>query len=104
MNLPYSRHADHLRLAVRLAPGAGRTVIDGIEMSDDGQCHLRARVTAVAEDGKANKALIALLAKSLRHPKSAITIISGETARKKVLRIDGDPEDLCSRLDALGER
>lgn len=104
MNLPYSRHADHLRLAVRLAPGAGRTAIDGIETLEDGECFLRARVTAVAEDGKANKALIALLAKLLRQPKSAITVISGETARKKILRIEGDPEEVCSRLDALGER
>jgi uncharacterized protein (TIGR00251 family) len=104
VNLPYSRHPDHLRLAVRLAPGAGRTAIDGIETLDDGGCFLRARVTAVPEDGKANKALIALLAKLLRQPKSAITIISGETARKKILRIEGDPEDACLRLDALGER
>lgn len=104
MSLPYSRHADHLRLAVRLVPGAGRTVIDGIEMLDDGGCFLRARVTAVAEDGKANKALIALLAKLLRQPKSAITIISGETARKKNLRIEGDPEDLSVRLAALEAR
>jgi uncharacterized protein YggU (UPF0235/DUF167 family) len=47
----------------------------------------------VPEGGKANKALIVLLAKKLGRSKSSITFISGETARKKILRIDTDPED-----------
>lgn len=101
MSIPYRRHEGHLRLAVRLTPGAGRNIIEGAETAADGECFLRARVTAVAEDGKANKALIALLAASLRQPKSAIAIVSGETARKKILRIEGDPEDLSARLHAL---
>jgi uncharacterized protein YggU (UPF0235/DUF167 family) len=37
----------------------------------------------------------------LRVPKSAITFISGETARKKILRIEGDPEDLKVKLEGL---
>ena len=48
-------------------------------------------VTAVPEDGKANKAVIALLAKRLKLPKSAIDIASGATDRRKTLLIDGDP-------------
>jgi len=72
-----------------------------VEVSADGQSHLKARVTAVPEKGKANKALIALLSKSLKVPKSMITVVSGETSRQKILRIEGDPEDLKSRLDAL---
>jgi uncharacterized protein YggU (UPF0235/DUF167 family) len=57
----------------------------------------------VPEDGKANKALILLLADTLRLPKSSISIVSGETARKKILRIDGDPEDLEKKLKKLLE-
>ncbi|MNL78962.1 hypothetical protein D3C87_2054670 [compost metagenome] len=53
------------------------------------------------ENGKANKALIALIAKALRVPKSAISLISGETSRKKILRIDTDPEDLILKLEKL---
>jgi len=97
---PYSRHSDHLRLAVRLTPNAGRNAIDGIETAADDETFLKARVTAVPEDGKANKALIELIAKTLRVPKSSIAIMSGETARKKILRIDGDPEDLEAKLAA----
>ncbi|MCJ8520186.1 uncharacterized protein (TIGR00251 family) [Pseudorhizobium tarimense] len=104
MSPGYSRQADHFRLSVRLTPSAGREAVDGIETADNGESYLRARVTAVPEDGKANKALIALLAKHLRMPKSAIIIMSGETARKKILRLDGEPEDVCAKLEALARR
>lgn len=97
----FSAHADHLRLSIRLTPNGGRDAIDGIETDADGNAFLKARVSAVPEDGKANKALIAFLSKKLRVPKSAISFISGETARKKILRIDGDPEDLKAKLEAL---
>ena len=93
--------SNDLRLAGRLTPNGGRDAIEGVETGADGEDHLKVRVTAVPEKGKANKALIALVAKRLGVPKSSITIISGETARKKILRIEGDPEDLKSRLEAL---
>jgi uncharacterized protein (TIGR00251 family) len=100
--VPYSCYSDHVRLTVRLTPGASRDGIEGFATLADGECVLKARVSAIAEAGKANQALVALLAKSLRHPKSAISIISGETARKKILRIEGDPEDVSAKLLALG--
>jgi uncharacterized protein len=99
----FSAFLDHVRLTVRLTPNGGRDAIDGIETDAEGQAYLKARVAAVPENGKANKALIALLSKTLRIPKSAVGFISGETARKKILRIDGDPEDLSKRLEALIE-
>lgn len=70
-------------------------------MTADGQAHLKARVTAVPEKGKANKALVALLSKALKVPKSAVSVVSGETARQKILRIDADPEDLKCKIEAL---
>ena len=94
MSDAYSKHSDHLRLAIRLTPNSGRNAFEGMETAADGEVFLKARVTAVPEDGKANKALILLLADTFRLPKSSISILSGETARKKILRIDGDPEDL----------
>ena len=72
-----------------------------MDVSADGLAHLKARVTAVPEKGKANKALVALLSKALKIPKTTISIISGDTARQKILRIEGDPEDLKSKIDAL---
>ncbi len=93
-----------MRLAIRLTPNAGRNAVDGIETAADGEIFLKARVTAVPEDGKANKALIALLSAALRIPKSSISFISGETARKKILRIDGDPEDIEKAFANLIQR
>lgn len=97
----FSRHDDHCRLTVRLTPNGGRDRIDGVEQRDDGSAHLKARVSAPPEDGKANKALVQLLAKELGLAKSAVSILSGETARTKILRIEGDPEDVSRRLAAL---
>ncbi|MEV4610075.1 DUF167 domain-containing protein [Neorhizobium sp. LMR1-1-1.1] len=96
-----SVHADHIRLSIKLTPNGGRNAIDGIETDAEGNAFLKARVSAVPEDGKANKALITLLSKKLRVPKSSISFISGETARKKILRIDGDPEDLKVKIESL---
>jgi uncharacterized protein (TIGR00251 family) len=98
---PWTAFNDHLRLSVRLTPNGGRDVLERLETSADDDVVLKARVSAVPENGKANKALIALLAKSLRVPKSTISFISGETARKKILRIDADPEDLIIKLEKL---
>ncbi|MBW9087174.1 DUF167 domain-containing protein [Rhizobium wenxiniae] len=96
-----SLHADHIRLSIKLTPNGGRDAIDGMETDAEGDAFLKARVSAVPEDGKANKALIALLSKKLRVPKSSVSFVSGETARKKILRIDGDPEDLKAKLEGL---
>lgn len=101
MKRPYKRLEDHLRLAIRLTPNAGRDALEGVEENAEGETYLRARVTSVPEKGKANKALIALVAKTVGVPKSSISLVSGETARQKILRIDGDPEDLERRLDGL---
>ncbi|MFP3545212.1 DUF167 domain-containing protein [Rhizobium sp. SIMBA_035] len=101
MNSAWTIFDGYLRLTVRLTPNGGRDAIDGLETDAEGDAHLRARVSAVPENGKANKALVALLAKSLRVPKSAIALVSGETSRKKILRIEGDTEDLVERLKAF---
>jgi uncharacterized protein YggU (UPF0235/DUF167 family) len=71
-------------------------------MRDDGSAVLRVRVKAVPDKGKANAAVIAVLAKALDVPKSAVTLISGETARLKTVEIEGDPAALAARLEALG--
>jgi uncharacterized protein len=92
---------DHVTLSVRLTPNAGRDSIECVETDAAGETYLKARVTSVPEKGKANKALIALLAKALSIPKSSIALQGGETARKKILRIDGDPEDLKRKIAAF---
>jgi uncharacterized protein YggU (UPF0235/DUF167 family) len=59
---------------------------------------IKARVRAAPENGKANAALIELVARLLRAPKSAVSIRSGETARIKQIFIAGAP---AAYLDAL---
>jgi uncharacterized protein (TIGR00251 family) len=81
-----------LRLKLRVTPNAGRDVIEGFERLSDGTEVLRLRVAAVPDRGKANAAVVALLAKALHVPKSSITVVSGETARLKTVEIVGDPD------------
>ena len=104
MSLPFTKADDHVRLSVRLTPAGGRDAFDGVEAAADGTVWLKARVSAPPEDGKANKALVVLIARALKVAKSAIHFVSGETARKKILRIDGDPEDLFRKLEDLTGR
>lgn len=87
-----------MRLTVRLTPSGGRDAIDGIEADANGERHLKVRIRAVPEKGQANKALTALIAKAAGVPKSAVSLLSGDTQRKKILRIEGDPEEIVRKL------
>jgi uncharacterized protein len=95
---PWSAESDGLTLWLRLTPKGGRDAIDGVETLSDGKSVLKARVRAAPEDGRANAALIELIAKALSAPKKAVTIRSGETSRVKKLFVAGDP---APYLDAL---
>ena len=99
---PYRRDADGLLLTLRVTPNAGADRIEGTEQRDDGSAVLRVRVTAVPDKGKANAAVIALLAKALGIPKSSIALVSGETARLKTVRLNGDPTTLTAALANFG--
>lgn len=96
---PYSLGPDGVRLAVRLTPKAARDDIDGLAETADGRIALAARVRAVPEGGKANRALIALLAKCLSLPKSSMSLASGATSRQKTIVITAD--GAAEALDAL---
>ncbi len=61
---------------------------------------LRAAVTAPPEQGKANAAVIALLAATWRLPKSSLAVIGGAAARRKVVSATGDPQALAGRIGA----
>jgi uncharacterized protein YggU (UPF0235/DUF167 family) len=95
--------AHGIAFTVRLTPRGGRDAVDGWGRAADGSAHLKLRVSAVPEDGKANVALIALLAKTLGVAKSGVSIVGGHTARLKRIEIDCDGPSLSARLMALGE-
>jgi uncharacterized protein YggU (UPF0235/DUF167 family) len=92
-----------LSFYVRLTPKGGRDAIEGWGKGADGGAHLKVRVSAVPENGKANAALVSLIAKALGIAKSAVSVAGGHTARLKHLEIDGDPNALQARLRSLGE-
>ncbi len=91
-----------MTLHLRATPNAGADRIEGAEIRDDGNAVLRIRVAAVPDKGKANAAVLALLAKALGLPKAGLTLIAGETSRLKTVAIAGDAAELSARLDALG--
>lgn len=68
-------------LRLRVIPGA-RVEKLGIENET-----LKIWIRAAPEDGKANKAVIALLTQRLKLPNNAATIISGQTSRDKRIKI-----------------
>ncbi|WP_417205530.1 DUF167 domain-containing protein [Antarctobacter sp.] len=68
-------------LAVRVTPKAARNAV----LRDD--TGLRVTVTTVPEGGKANAAVIKLLAKALGVPKSRLELVRGDTSRDKLFRI-----------------
>lgn len=90
-----------VRVRVRLQPRARRERIEGVVAAADGRVALKVAVTAPPEDGKANAALVALLGKSWRLPKSAIEIVGGASDRRKTLLLRGDPASLQATLSAF---
>ena len=97
-NPPFRTTPEGLTLNIRVTPNAGPDRIEGLETRSDGTAVLRIRLSAVPEKGKANAALIALLAKSLNVSKSSIRIAIGETGRLKVVEITGPGAILAGRL------
>jgi uncharacterized protein (TIGR00251 family) len=79
-------------LPVRANAGARRNGIVGVRNGA-----LRVAVTAAPEKGKANRAIIDLLAKSFQLPKSSIELVSGETSPKKRFLLAGTNEALVSQ-------
>jgi uncharacterized protein (TIGR00251 family) len=72
---------------VRVTPKAKSQRIKK-EFLENGDKLYRIYVTAAPEDGKANKAVIELIAKELGLAKSKISIVSGHTSRDKVIKIE----------------
>ena len=61
---------------------------------------LRARVTAPPVEGRANEALLRLVAEVLGVPKSSLRIVRGQRSREKVVAVDGlDAAEVRRRLE-----
>lgn len=83
-----------------MTPKSRREGPQGLVDLPEGGTALKLGINAAPEDGKANAAVIALLAKHLTVAKAAISVAAGAKDRRKLVDILGDPETLASRLEA----
>lgn len=96
-------------LNIRLSPGASHNRITGFASDSSGRRSVKISVTAVPEKGKANTALVKLLSKSLKNPKSHMEIVAGKLDRNKTVHILGEPslieKELVRNIDfVLGDK
>lgn len=94
MSAVWLRQSDRqTTLTLHIQPGAKKTEVAG-EHGDA----LKIRLAAPPVDGKANSALIAFVADRLGLAKSAVSLKSGLTSRRKVLEVSDAPADTAERL------
>ena len=98
---PWRATLEGVIVACRLTPRGGRDAIEGVARLSDGTTVLLARVRSVAEQGRANDALCALLAEKLDAPASRVRLLAGTKSRLKQVAVSGDPEALIARLRDL---
>jgi uncharacterized protein (TIGR00251 family) len=89
-----------IRLRLKVAPKAKRNAVGSWLDEPDGSKALKVAVTVAPEDGKANAAVIALLAKEWGVAKSAISVVAGATDRRKIVEIRGQSAELMQKLQA----
>ena len=80
------KQAESSLIAVHVLPKSSRNAVEGLVRDAAGKEWLKVRLTATPEDGKANKALLKLLAKTWGCSPSSLLIVSGETSRHKYIR------------------
>ena len=96
---PFAPASGGVRVALKVTPKAARQRVGPATAEPDGAAVLKVAVTAAPERGKANAAVIALLAKAWGVPKSTISVTAGAGTRRKTLHIAGDSGALMDRLE-----
>ncbi|HET7210456.1 MAG TPA: DUF167 family protein [Methyloceanibacter sp.] len=86
-------------LKVRLTPKSSRDAIEGLE-DFGGEIVLKARVRALPEQGRANAALVKLIASWLKLPPSQVSVAQGGKSRIKQVAIEGDAEEIARLIEA----
>ncbi len=99
----FEENSKGIVLRVRLTPNSSCCKKNGFFVTPEGEVFLKISVISVPEKGKANKELIAYLAKNLKIAKSDVEILSGELDRyKKILlkaKTDKVKESMCKWLE-----
>ena len=83
------------RVRLRVSPGARQNELVG--RHGEGW---KIRVAAPPEGGRANDAVLDLLARELSLPRRSLSIVSGQAGRDKVVQLEGiDPAETERRLE-----
>lgn len=98
---PLSLSADGVRVRVRLTPRARESGLVAVVPGTGGDAAVKAAVTAPAQDGRANEALLQLLAREWRLPRRDLAILAGAASRNKCVGIVGDSRQLMAKLGSL---
>ena len=101
--LPFTAAKDGVRVGVRVTPKAARNAIEGMAERAGGP-RLKVRVTATPARGKANAAVLKLLAEEWDVTSSDLEVISGATHRDKTIHVAGEPDALLRKLAAWAKR
>ena len=94
--LTLTRRDRGVRFSVHVQPRASRSEVTGVHNGA-----LRVRVQAPPVDGAANEELVALLAGSLGVPRRSVRVVSGESARLKVVDVEGVTPADVERLTSV---
>lgn len=81
-----------IRLQLRVTPGAARSSIVG----PHGDAW-KVRVASAPERGKANQAVLELLSDALQVPRARLALVTGHTARDKIVTVEGLSEAEAKR-------
>jgi uncharacterized protein (TIGR00251 family) len=86
------------RISVVVSPGASRSELVGRQGDA-----WKVRVAAAPERGKANDAVLELLAETLAVPRASVTLVSGGSSRNKIVELTGiAPDEIERRLATAG--
>lgn len=99
---PVAHRPGGIELALKVTPRAGRDRVEGVVVDAAGAAWLAVKVAAPAEGGKANRAVLALLAERLGVPASVAELSAGANARWKRILVSGDAAELARRAATLG--
>ena len=96
--LPFVAGREGVRIALRVVPKSSPAGVTGLRLDAAGDAYLQVRVGAAAEGGKANAALLKLLAREWGVARSRLAIVAGVHDRRKTVHLAGDPSRVLNQL------
>lgn len=98
---PLIEVSDGVRVPIHLRPRGRVDRVIGLANAAGGGQVIKASVKEPAENGRANEALLQLLAQAWNLPRRDLAIVAGAASRQKVVYISGDPRQLLEHLGSL---